>query len=496
MTVNYIDGSILAMWYNTWLVALGFALTLALTIIIITRGERKGLNLAMSAVMVLAVIIELPLMTARAGFYVAVSDFDTVGIFSLVASLGAILVGTSFLVWTSRAGKRGESIDMLGPITPVQGLTLEATGSIDDQTATLMQGDTPAGGIPTIGKASPSQLPTAWLHITSGPKSGQTIPIQSDSVTIGRAPDNDVVLDDASVSRAHARISYRDGQFTVDDAGSMSGTLVEGSSAAATVLSSGMSLNIGQTEMVFMQGEVTSVASAPQQQGAAETMVVQQQQGLMAWLAVTSGPSKGKTYQVQVGDNTIGRASENNMVIEDRGVSRNHAVLKAQEDSFVLVDLGSAGGTRVGETKLDGRSLKTGETISVGQTTLRLVEVEGNDDADQGTMSGATMVAQPGSGSGGVLIAQSGPDAGKSYSLAQGDNIIGRESDCSVMLTDGSVSRRHAMIRKVEDRFIVFDLGSRTGTKVENATLTGHRLSMGETIKMGRSELVLMRIGS
>ena len=495
MTVNYVEGSILGIWYDTWLVALGFALTLALTFIIITRGERKGVSLAIAAVMVLALIVQLPLMTARAGFYVAVADFDTVGIISLFGSLGALVVGAAYLVWTSVASRRGESIDMSGQITPVQGLTGQGINALDDQTATLVQGETPAGGVPTMGGASPSQAPTAWLHITSGPRAGQTIPIQSDSVTIGRASDNDVVLDDASVSRTHARISYRDGQFRVDDAGSMSGTLVEGSSAAATVLSSGMSLKFGETEMVFMQGEATAVADAPQQ-GAAETIIQPQQRGLMAWLAVTSGPDKGKTYQVQSGDNTIGRASENNIVIEDRGISRLHAILKAQEDSFILVDLGSAGGTRVGERKLEGKSLRTGETISVGQTTLRLVEVEGQDAVEQGTMSGATVVDQPGSGSGGVLIAQSGPDAGKSYSLAQGDNIIGRESDCSVMLTDGSVSRHHAMIRKEEDRFVVFDLGSRTGTKVEDATLTGYRLIMGETISMGRSELVLMQIGS
>ncbi len=121
MTVNYVDGSILAMWYDTWLVALGFLLTLALTFAIIARGERKGVNLAMSAAMVLVVVIQIPLMTARAGFYVAVADFDTVGIISVVGSLSGLLAGAAYVVWTSVAGRRGQSLDMSVPITPVQG---------------------------------------------------------------------------------------------------------------------------------------------------------------------------------------------------------------------------------------------------------------------------------------------------------------------------------------------------------------------------------------
>ena len=42
------------------------------------------------------------------------------------------------------------------------------------------------------------------------------------------------------------------------------------------------------------------------QQGPAETVVMDQPQDVMAWLAVTAGPLKGQSYQLKVGDNTIG----------------------------------------------------------------------------------------------------------------------------------------------------------------------------------------------
>ena len=111
-------------------------------------------------------------------------------------------------------------------------------------------------------------------------------------------------------------------------------------------------------------------------------------------------------------------------------------------------------------------------------------------------MTGQTVVVQPGDANGGVLVAQSGPDAGKSFALAAGDNLIGREPDSKVLLTDGTVSRRHALIRKERDRLVVFDLGSQSRTRVDGESISGHRLSHGETISVGRSEVTLMQIGS
>ena len=106
-------------------------------------------------------------------------------------------------------------------------------------------------------------------------------------------------------------------------------------------------------------------------------------------------------------------------------------------------------------------------------------------------MSGQTMIAAPGSGHSGVLIVQSGPDSGKSFALRDGDNLIGREADCAVRLSEESVSRTHAMVRKDGDRFLVFDMGSRLGTRVDGESLPGHRITPGETIAMGKSSITL-----
>jgi pSer/pThr/pTyr-binding forkhead associated (FHA) protein len=217
----------------------------------------------------------------------------------------------------------------------------------------------------------------------------------------------------------------------------------------------------------------------------------------MAWLAVTTGPRKGQTYQLKVGDNSLGRGAENDMVIEDNAVSRSHAMIRVRDDELILVDLGSRGGTKVAGQTLEGKSLRSGGIIKIGQSVLNLVEVDADAPAAEPvSTAGDTMIAQPDAAAGGVIIVQSGPDAGKSFPLVQGDNVVGRDPAGQVVLSDDAVSRRHALIRHEQGNAMVFDLGSRTGTQVDGESLGGFTLSAGITVTLGTTELVLMQPGS
>jgi|SRR5581483_2555291 len=51
-----------------------------------------------------------------------------------------------------------------------------------------------------------------------------TVYVLADAVTIGRAPENDIVLDQPTVSRRHARLTCVDGRWFVEDRGSFNGT--------------------------------------------------------------------------------------------------------------------------------------------------------------------------------------------------------------------------------------------------------------------------------
>ena len=243
-----------------------------------------------------------------------------------------------------------------------------------------------------------------------------------------------------------------------------------------------------QATAVINPGGPGAAASTP-----AQTMAMQPDVATsMAWLVVTSGPSEGKSIQLKEGNNTIGRSLENDLQIEDASVSRSHAMVLAKEEEFTLVDLGSTGGTRIGDHRISGRQLGEGSIITVGQTRLSLMSV---DAFQGGPASGATMVGSP-TGSSLSLMAQSGPDAGRSFLLSSAQNLIGRDSSAQVMLSDPTVSRRHAMIRVETDRTTIADLGSQSGTQVDGERVQGIRISVGERVVIGQSEFTLMKPNS
>ncbi len=243
--------------------------------------------------------------------------------------------------------------------------------------------------------------------------------------------------------------------------------------------------------------QATAVAS-PGAPGAAapspaQTMAMQPDVAVsMAWLVVTRGPSEGKTIQLKEGNNTIGRSLENDLQLDDASVSRSHAMVFVRDEEFTLVDLGSTGGTRIGDHRISGKQLGEGSVIIVGQTRLSLMSVEAFQG---GPTSGATMVGSP-TGSSMSLIAQSGPDAGRSFLLSASQNLIGRDSSAQVMLSDATVSRRHAMIRVEADRTTIADLGSQSGTQVDGERVQGVRISVGDRVVLGQSEFTLMRPNS
>jgi pSer/pThr/pTyr-binding forkhead associated (FHA) protein len=86
------------------------------------------------------------------------------------------------------------------------------------------------------------------LVVTSGHLSGTVIPLGSAPITIGRAPDSTLVVDDEYASARHARLFPHEGQWVAEDLGSTNGTWIGKSRLTApTVLQVGQSLRVGQT---------------------------------------------------------------------------------------------------------------------------------------------------------------------------------------------------------------------------------------------------------
>lgn len=88
------------------------------------------------------------------------------------------------------------------------------------------------------------------LVITEGPLEGTVVPLDQAIITIGRAPDSTVVLDDDFVSNNHARLSPHGNHWIVEDLGSTNGTWIDRTRIVGpTVLKSGTTLRIGRTAL-------------------------------------------------------------------------------------------------------------------------------------------------------------------------------------------------------------------------------------------------------
>lgn len=97
------------------------------------------------------------------------------------------------------------------------------------------------------------------LHVTRGPNFGKFFEVSVDSATsIGRAPGNEIVLDDRAVSSQHCRIRPQRGIYELIDMKSTNGTFVNERRVARTNLAAGDVIKIGESSLQFRMDHMKS----------------------------------------------------------------------------------------------------------------------------------------------------------------------------------------------------------------------------------------------
>jgi hypothetical protein len=141
--------------------------------------------------------------------------------------------------------------------------------------------------------------------------------------------------------------------------------------------------------------------------------------------------------------------------------------------------------------------LRTDERLSLGEFGIQARLVRAPEDAAgeaaQGD-HGHTMVYRTETGR-----QQAQPTAtralvvteGRRHPLEAGGSVIGRSRECDVVLADPNVSRRHAEIGMKDGSWMVRDLGSTNGVRVNDGAVAAvQALAPGDRIKLGTAELV------
>ena len=114
-----------------------------------------------------------------------------------------------------------------------------------------------AGGAEAGRAVSPTKEvrpPGAVLEVIEGQNKGQVYDVVGDTATVGRGPQNDVVIPSGSVSRAHAKLECRNGDWFVVDLNSTNGTSVDGVRISGERKIGGMvSLRFGDVKLLFRE---------------------------------------------------------------------------------------------------------------------------------------------------------------------------------------------------------------------------------------------------
>ncbi len=172
------------------------------------------------------------------------------------------------------------------------------------------------------------------------------IALQPGQTTLGRADENDLVLESPQVSRHHARITCSEGTCRIEDLGSSNGTFINGRRVTQAPLSPGDQLRIGDQTFTYQLTDRAEVEEA--------------------WLDLN-----GTRYPLTATIIAIGRVSDSDIRLSDDLVSRRHARIERHEKQFTLIDLGSTNGTFVNSQRINQQILHDGDEIRIGHQTLR-----------------------------------------------------------------------------------------------------------------------------
>ena len=124
---------------------------------------------------------------------------------------------------------------------PVREDVTTATYVIDEQTGELKPVD-------VVDVAAQSG---ALVIRSGGGRVGQSFPLAGERMTVGRTPEADVFLDDVTVSREHAVLVRRGGDWVLEDSGSLNGTYINRKRVDSQRLQDGDELQIGKFKLTY-----------------------------------------------------------------------------------------------------------------------------------------------------------------------------------------------------------------------------------------------------
>jgi ABC-type multidrug transport system ATPase subunit/pSer/pThr/pTyr-binding forkhead associated (FHA) protein/ABC-type multidrug transport system permease subunit len=247
---------------------------------------------------------------------------------------------------------------------------------------------------------------------------------------LGRSEACDLVIADNSVSSQHARLATDGQQWLLEDLGSTNGTWIDGEQ-----------LPPRQPVPVTPRNRIILGLQAP-----------------MPWPAMEPGPGAGANAAPNANVIRIGRAPDNDVVIDLPMISWRHAMITQVAGQLILEDTGSRNGVALNriENQIRRSPLQLTDDVFFGSYKM---------PASQLLRARKTNI---------------GESDKEEVAFTGSELVIGRDPSCDQPLDNPTISWRHAKLTRTADGIVVEDLGSRNGTFIN-----GNRISTRILIKPG-----------
>ncbi|MBU1219950.1 FHA domain-containing protein [Myxococcota bacterium] len=236
------------------------------------------------------------------------------------------------------------------------------------------------------------------LIIEDDDKQVKVVRLLRDEITIGRKEGNTIRLTERNVSRRHAKLFKKDSLFILEDLGSYNGVKLNGKKITEPVsINEGDKIAIGDY-MLMLKVETQAeadpfeeMATVPvekvdyeafdipvdsKEQPAVSSEPVDESvipSDLQAKLVVITSNYAGTSFVLKRKVSIIGRTPENDVALDHKSISRNHAKIVFDGLNYSIEDMQSANGVRINGEQYDKMALRKGDTIDLGHVRFKFV---------------------------------------------------------------------------------------------------------------------------
>ncbi len=208
------------------------------------------------------------------------------------------------------------------------------------------------------------------ITISLGDHEVQTFVTDKDLITIGRAKNSDILIENLSVSRNHARI-HRDEQnrYYIEDLNSSNGTRVNSKRVTRSEVFNNDVILIGKHRLCFKGGDSVPMAAVNNDIDATMMLDASLRQSDV-YLYAQCGKLRPSTLSVVKESTRIGRGDANELHLADWFIDSHQAEIVRDGDDYLLINRSKNFPTLLNGSPTEDTPLRQGDVIQAGMTRI------------------------------------------------------------------------------------------------------------------------------